>query len=84
MKFGVTLTHIFQGQKLFLPRKITFWGLCKELCNDICTNNTSNNYTKHKAFRKYILLAGFSYKYKAGGIFHKKICCLSPMHEKWY
>ena len=83
MKFWVTLTHIFQGQ-FFLPKKINFWGLCTKLCNDICTDNTSNSCRIYVAFRKCILLAGFSYNYKAGGLFHPKKCCFSPMHEKWY
>ena len=84
MKFWVTLTHIFQGQFFFLPKKINFRGLCTKLCNDICTDNTSDSCRKHLAFRKCILLALFSNYYKAGGLFHPQKCCFSPMHEKRY
>ena len=68
MKFWVTLTHIFQGQFFFLPKKINFRGLCTKLCNDICTDNTSDSCRKHLAFRKCILLALFSNYYKAGEV----------------
>jgi len=70
--------------KFFSSQKINFRGLCTKLCNDICTDNTFNSCRIYIAFRKCILLAGFSYSYKAGGLFHPKKCFFSPMHEKLY
>jgi len=84
MKFWVTLSPHFSRSFFFLPQKINFRGLCMKLCNDICTDNTSDSCRKHLAFRKCILLAHFSNYYEAGGLFHPKKWCFSPMDEKRY
>ena len=74
-------TTFFKVNFFFFPKKSTLGGSVRN-CNDICTDNTSDSCRKHLAFRKCIFLALFSNYYKAGGLFHPKKCCFSPMPEK--
>jgi len=72
---------IFSRSKFFLPKKITFRGLCKELCNDVCPKNT-NNCRKNKLSENVYFWHVLATIKKQVDFFHKK--GFSPMPKKLY